>query len=79
MVVPSRFLRLELLPVRSRDQLGPNYTKLPVDTDGEGRRLRRSRSPLRTPAPASLSAPAHSYPRNLKTGRSYRYEAIFVL
>ena len=32
MIVPSRFLRLELLSVRSRDQLDPNYIKLPPDT-----------------------------------------------
>jgi hypothetical protein len=40
MVVPSRFLRLDLPSVRSRDQLEHNYFKLPADTDGEGRRLR---------------------------------------
>jgi hypothetical protein len=40
MVVPSRFFRLELLPVCSRDQLDLNYIKLPADTDGEGRRPR---------------------------------------
>ena len=40
MVVPSRFLWLELLSVRTRDQLDPNYIKLPADTDGEGRRPR---------------------------------------
>jgi hypothetical protein len=39
MVVPSRFLRMDLLSVRCRDKLDPNYFKLPADTDGEGRRL----------------------------------------
>jgi len=43
MVAPSRFLQLELLSVHSRDQLDPNYIKLPADTDGEGRRPRGSR------------------------------------
>jgi hypothetical protein len=38
--VPSRFLPLDLLSVRSRNHLDPNYFKLPADTDGEGRRLR---------------------------------------
>jgi hypothetical protein len=32
MVAPSRFLRLELLSVRSRDRFDLNYIKLPADT-----------------------------------------------
>jgi hypothetical protein len=40
MVAPSRFLRLELLSVRNRDQLDHNYIKLSADNDGGGRQLR---------------------------------------
>jgi hypothetical protein len=43
MVLPNRFLRVDLLSVRSRDQLDPNYFKLLADTDGEGRRLQELR------------------------------------
>ncbi len=38
MSAPGRFLRLELLSVRNRVRLDPDYIKLPPDIDGEGRR-----------------------------------------